>query len=132
MSGLSGMDRLLSNLRRLEREAPEALGRAVRDVAFDVQGRATEKAPVDTGHLRESAYTEIDEHAGGITATVGFTATTKDGRFSYALVQHEGLDFEHPKGGEAKFLEKALDEVADDFTDRLAGGVDRFVRDRLT
>lgn len=129
---MTGMQRLMANLNRLERDAPKAMARAVRDVALDVQGRAQMKAPVDTGHLRESASTEVERNGGRIVATVGFNATAKGGKVSYALVQHERTDYNHPLGGEAKYLEKALNEVAADFEDRLANGVEAFVRERLT
>lgn len=126
---MSGMDGLLRNLQILADEAPDVLEQAVKAVALDIQGRATQKAPVETGHLRESAFTEIVEAGpGGVTATVGFNATTKDGKFSYALIQHEETEWNHPLGGEAKYLEKAVIEVEGDFTDRIAEGVENLVR----
>lgn len=129
---MQGMARLMENLSKLERGAKQALRRAVRDVAFDVQGRAQMKAPLDTGHLRESGSTELIDDGDRIGATVGFNATAKNGKQSYALVQHERTDYRHPLGGEAKYLETALNEVAGDFEDRLATGVQRFVEERLT
>ena len=39
----------------------------------------------------------------------------------YALAQHERLDFHHPKGGKAKYLEDPLKENADRFGDHLSG-----------
>ncbi len=38
----------------------------------------------------------------------------------YALTQHERLDFHHPKGGEAKYLEKPLTERSSRYTDNIA------------
>jgi hypothetical protein len=37
----------------------------------------------------------------------------------YALVQHERLDFNHPKGGKAKYLEDNLKEQADRYQSNL-------------
>jgi hypothetical protein len=39
----------------------------------------------------------------------------------YALAQHERLDFNHPKGGKAKYLEDPLKQNADRYGDHLAG-----------
>lgn len=38
----------------------------------------------------------------------------------YAHIQHEALDFKHPHGGQAKYLEQPLLEGADGFMQRLA------------
>ena len=123
---MQGTSRLIDNLQRLGQEAPRALGRVLEEVAMDVQNRATMMAPVEFGHLRESASTEISEAPGSIVATVGFNATTKDGKYSYALIQHERTDFHHPLGGEAKYLEKAMNAVASDFEARIGDGVEKF------
>lgn len=129
---MDGMKDLQDTLARIEREAPQVLSTITRDVAVEILRLAVLKAPVDTGHLRESGSVEIQGvtvagSSGGVQATgqpppatgtsvtarIGFNATTKDGKRSYAQIQHERIDFNHPKGGEAKYLEKALEEVAD-------------------
>lgn len=137
---VEGTDALNAALQRIMREAPEAAARALHTIALDVQNRATQMAPVATGHLRESAYTEFSED--GHTATVGFNATTPDGKYSYALIQHENTQLQHspPKqykvhgvtvtgrqSGEAKFLEKAVLQVTADVEARLAEGVQSYV-----
>ena len=47
----------LSGIERFEREFPARAEALVDKVAFDVQGRAQNMAPVDTGALRNSIYT---------------------------------------------------------------------------
>lgn len=41
----------------------------------------------------------------------------------YARYQHEGLDFKHPQGGQAKYLEEPLYEEHQQYLQDLAGGV---------
>ncbi|WP_202865060.1 hypothetical protein [Serinicoccus sediminis] len=54
-------------------------------------------APIDEGTLRGTGAVYHD----GLTATVGF-----DG--PYAARQHEELDWHHPRGGQAKYLEEPM------------------------
>lgn len=137
MKGLREMERKLEHL--LLRQVPEKAGRDVRDLAFAVAGEAMRRAPVDTGHLRDSGYVTMQDNliargSGGslqiigqgtltgevLTAKIGFNATTPDGRYSYALIQHERTDFHHPRGGEAKYLENSMREIAGRYQDTLA------------
>lgn len=119
--------------------------------ALDVAGRAMRRAPVDTGHLRESGWVGVNgakvargqedgslATSGGAppaaedrsVARVSFNATTEDGRYSYALIQHEETEFDHPRGGEAKYLERSMAEVADDFQANFATAVARAMKRR--
>jgi hypothetical protein len=65
---------------------------------------------VDTGELRDSArVTQV----GDSSYAVEFTAP-------YAMVVHERLDLHHPRGGQAKFLEAAVQEARRGFGERVA------------
>lgn len=114
----------------------------------DLLGRAMRDAPVDEGTLRGSGtaavyangravarrgFQEIGTepaespdrflvanrravHEGGlgdaVVGEVGFNTP-------YALTQHERLDFHHPKGGKAKYLEENLTQQADRYQKNL-------------
>lgn len=41
----------------------------------------------------------------------------------YARYQHEGLDFEHPRGGQAKYLEQPWEAAGTTFAERMARGL---------
>lgn len=66
------------------------------DAAEVIKQDAVDRAPLETGHLRNSANTAV----GHLEAAVGFDT-------DYAVIQHEALDFDHGDG-EAKFLENAV------------------------
>ncbi len=117
-----------------------ATQRAVTDVAIDILSRSVERAPIEFGDLRGSGYAEINDAtvAMGVEGTsfpaegekrakapaagdieilgppgepdgnvirgeVGYTAP-------HAFVQHEHTEFNHPIGGQAKFLESIIVE----------------------
>lgn len=77
-----------------------------------ILGRAEELAPYKTGELRRSGVLMVAE--GGNQIIIGFVAP-------YATYVHENLEIKHPYhksnpdcGGQAKFLEKALQEFFPD------------------
>jgi len=146
-----------ASFRALGRRIEDLLGqlpeevqrRALMDAGLDILGRAMRRAPVDTGHLRESGWLEVNgvemargqedgsvSQAGAVpptsqeraSARITFNATTEDGRWSYAVIQHERTDFEHPRGGEAKYLERSMDELAQGFQQNLARVVQRLLQ----
>lgn len=84
----------------------KATSRAIYTALAEIQANAVNLAPIDQSHLRNSAYIDAPTAKG----------TTVGGRVSfpmvYAAVQHENEDFNHPKGGEAKYLEKAAERAA--------------------
>ncbi len=61
---------------------------------------AQAKTPIDTGDLRKSA--QVDK-----TNIGSYRVSYNE---SYAAIQHENLSFNHPGGGEAKYLDKATKE----------------------
>ena len=62
--------------------------------------RARELSPTLTGESDKSGFVRVDD----LTLQVGFTSLV-------SLLNHENLDWQHPDGGQAKFLEVALQEV---------------------
>jgi len=89
-----GLDILNSVLRKMPNEVNRLSEKALKEVSLDLQGKSQRLAPVDLGDLRGSAYTEVK----GLNAEIGFSEP-------YALRQHEEVGYNHPGGGEAKYLE---------------------------
>lgn len=71
--------------------------------ANDLLGEGQRLAPVEEGTLRGSGEVELEVHGDHFEATVSFSTP-------YAAVQHEELSFQHPKGGQAKYLEAPFKE----------------------
>ena len=70
------------------------------ETAKEVLKVAKELAPKESGKLRRSGKVEVD-----------FKNVSVVFRAWYAWIQHERLDYKHPKGGQAKYLEAAVDQV---------------------
>ena len=73
---------------------------AMRTAGKQVLKRARELSPTDTGDSDKSGFVAIDD----LTVQIGF-------RSLVSLLQHENLDYKHPDGGQAKFLETAAEEI---------------------
>jgi len=148
LKGLEELSRQLARDGEVWQRVQQAAVRGMVENTEDLLGRAMRDAPVDEGTLRASGHAavyangravarrgfrevgsepvespehlEIQErraiHEGGlgdaVVGEVGFNTP-------YALVQHERLDFNHPKGGKAKYLEDNLKEQADRYQGNL-------------
>ena len=83
----------------------EAVDSALMTCAADLQSKSVDRAPIDTGKLRESCVVDDSEMAQH-TVKVGYSTEVN----AYSLVQHERLDFNHPIGGGPKYLENPFNE----------------------
>jgi len=94
------------------RAMQQRLGKATRDMmdgmAVGVQKQAevirddaAQRAPIDQGLLRASGVVKMHNDKARITAVIEFDTP-------YAVVQHENLTFNHPRGGGPKYLENAM------------------------
>lgn len=84
---------ILSTVEKAAQDGLRAAGR-------EVLQRARELSPTLTGESDKSGFVAIDD----LTVQVGFKSKV-------SRLQHENLDYQHPQGGQAKFLETAVDEI---------------------
>lgn len=120
---IKGFDKLQKALAAAEKRNPQVTAKKVTAIALDLASRSAQQAPVDTGDLRNNCKAVINgaevyhqqqpSDAGVIPAekveaTVGYS-------LPYALRQHEELDYIHPRGGKAKFLEEPYLEREHDY-----------------
>lgn len=95
-----GFEALLDNLTgEVNAAVPFAVGRA----AEHVRAVSTELAPVLSGNLRASAEVRAVSHTEFRIYYPG----------PYARYQHYGLDFRHPQGGQALYLQQPMVTEAD-------------------
>jgi len=127
ITGLNELRRKIRPGGEVERKVQAALVRAMIENTEDLLGRSMRDAPVKEGFLRGSGTAEVlvngkrvsgqDTGSGegarrGVVGVVAFN-------MPYALVQHERLDFHHPKGGKAKYLEDNLKQRATLYADNM-------------
>lgn len=109
----SGVDKVLDNLRKQQREMPQRVERALYTEAQIDMTESKRRVPVDTGVLRATGAVQKPERSGR-RISVRLTYGTE-----YAVFVHEDLDAFH-KIGQAKFLESVLNESRPHMAARLA------------
>jgi len=72
----------------------------LKEAAKQTLKRARDLSPTLTGESDKSGFVAVDD----LTVQVGFTSPV-------SVWQHENLDYQHPRGGTAKFLEGAAAQV---------------------
>ena len=113
-----------SSLRKFARLCGQASEEQVDAIVRRVGERSAARAPRgETGELKSSMKTETDTREGNIQGRVLFGS--RQG-MEYVVVQHEHTDFQHPSGGEAKFLERTVNEMTPELQAELA----KALRDR--
>lgn len=146
---LRGLDDVVEHLQACVDDMERGSAKGLADAAAYVLSEAAERAPVETGDLRGSGYVNLDgtqfakydqptitkaEAKQGkkpppgklitedtvadnvIRAEIGFDTP-------YAAQQHEQIYYDHPRGGQAKYLESVLVEESDHILQAIAGGV---------
>lgn len=106
---VTGTDKVLRNLRLVNVRAPDVFAGALVRQAENMMTRSkTEFVPVDQGDLRNTGHVQPPVVEGSETSvTLGFGGPAA----SYAIPQHENLDFKH-QVGEAKYLERPVLEAS--------------------
>ena len=113
---------------------------ATTDIVLDLTGRAAAEAPVETGALRGSGKGEVNE----VIVVKGIKSEDKVGRVeatgakppdrkiikgvvsfseAYAVTQHEMINYKHPKGGKAKYLEDPFKANMNRYIQRYKDGI---------
>ena len=82
-------------------EIEQAALDTMRDTMQQVIDVAKTLVPVEEGDLRDSGKVIVD----GLQVTGQFSGP-------HAWLQHERLAYQHPRGGQAKYLEAAAEQVA--------------------
>lgn len=119
---LEGVDGVMAALKDKMRQYPDAAAFALYRAGVRIHGPAVKKAPVQHGVLRSSAYVSSPYQSnGGTTVEMGFGT-------KYAARQHEELAWIHPRGGEARYLSKAVSEQLGSMLARMAADIDEAVK----
>ena len=130
---ITGIDKLLGALTRLENQVMPTIGRALYEEALDVAQKADLEVPYDTGALARSQIVHKPQIAGDklfVDITYGGPAV------DYALKQHETMWYSHPSkasglppnGRKAKYLEDPATKAMTGLDYRLSIRVEAIVR----
>jgi hypothetical protein len=103
----------------VKRREREGRNRGLRIAAEHLLGSSLPLVPLLDSPLEQSGTATVDESKG--QAAVSFDTP-------YAVVQHERLDFHHPKKGQAKYLEQPFHEEAETMKALIAAQIRRSLR----
>lgn len=118
---VEGTEKVRNRLKALAKEMPEAVMVGLYRQAERVMDAAVQRAPKDTGELRNSAFIGRPTVAAGeILIQLGFSAP-------HAAQVHEDTGRAY-REGEAKFLEKAFVEQAKGSLYKIAGYAEKAAR----
>lgn len=95
---VGGVKVVLKNLRRYKKMIPKNVHRGMKKAGLFLQRKSQEVVPVDTGHLKSSAFTRGEGEGKNFIVIVGYTA-------SYAIYVHENPNAFHLPPTQWKFLE---------------------------
>ncbi len=107
---------------KIERNFSQAINgfkREMRNAMFAggkiIMERSLELTPIDTGDLRKSSFIEVDTTSDPLRATLilGYDKALEL-RNQYAIIVHEDLNARHEAPTQAKFLQQAVQEKADE------------------
>ena len=129
---VEGIDNVIRNINRQIGKMKEVSVKGVEDVGLDLLGKAVRDAPVDTGDLRgsgtaafgDNVIAEGDEDGNidivGTASRKAKPEVTVGFGVPYAHRQHEDLEYHHPRGGKAKYLEDPLKQNAKQYVRHIA------------
>ena len=105
VSGLSEASKHLTRFLRTVETVPTQI---LLEEAPRIEETAKIRTPEKTGKLKKSVKVRVsrDKRRPGLYAQ----ASARNRGYDYALIQHENLSYNHPNGGQAKFLESAFVE----------------------
>ena len=105
VSGLSEASKHLTRFLRTVETVPTNI---LLEEAPRIEETAKIRTPEKTGKLKESVKVRVsrDKRRPGLYAQ----ASAFNRGYDYAFIQHENLSYNHPNGGQAKFLESAFVE----------------------
>ena len=113
---LEGVQNVMNKFSELMNNAGDLTQEGMDDIVIDIGSGAADKAPVETGALRGSVDVEVKTEGDEVVGEIRFTE-------KYAAAQHEHVEYQHPQGGEAKYLEKAALEKLEQIKERVAASL---------
>lgn len=94
-----GLSTVLKNIRAVKKEHAAAVERGLVKAGLFLQRASQKIVPVDTGALKNSAFTRKEGEGLKTKVRVGYTK-------EYAIYVHENLEARHRPGKTAKYLER--------------------------
>lgn len=131
---LGGLQDAVDNLQAAVDKIKSGSAQGLADALIFIGTESQKKAPVETGDLRGSLEIEMNgtvigkgNSGGGVEVISAPLENSISGKVSYntpyAAAQHEHTEYDHPHGGQAKYLESVATGEQDRILKLIAGGI---------
>lgn len=132
---LNGLGKVVSKIQDAVDKIVNGSAQGLMDAAMYIAAESQPRAPVDMGDLRGSVEVRIDNNivAMGVKGNDSIVTVCVPPEMAakaevsyntkYAADQHEQILYNHPRGGQAKYLESVLLENSDRILGLIAGKV---------
>lgn len=113
---IEGLAELNAKFKELANISKETAKQELADIALDLAGKCSDAAPVDVGDLQGDIANprEINDLEWEVGSDLPYTRR-----------QHEHTEYNHPKGGGAKFIERPFRENADRYIEEIGDAIMR-------
>jgi hypothetical protein len=139
----SGIDDAVARLDTIVTNATDNTNAAITASCEEILLDSLRQVPRDTSALARSGYYKVRQNrtdtggfASGFTGEVGYGGNGDPVNpisglpaSSYMVVVHEDMSMNHPHGGNAKFLENAVNAYETRFVDSIANAIQQAVDD---
>jgi hypothetical protein len=113
-----GVNSVVGKLNALTKVIGSVLQSSLNDVGEDLMGKSQALCPVLEGDLRGSANVKVGRSGTKPFVEVGYNMV-------YARYQHEGTWFNHPQGGQAKYLEQPFKDNVDRYIKAIESDINK-------
>lgn len=120
------VDALDRALREAGQKVKVAAAAALFREASDIISESVPLVPWDKGHLAASHFVHAPRPGGDGEMEVTFGYGSQS--VTYAVIQHEREDFQHPRGGQAKYLSSVIERHGPTLGVELAAHIRWFLR----
>ena len=116
---IKGLNELNAKLEQLKQISEDTMQDELADIALDLGSKCANAAPVESGDLRgDLANPQRNKDGGNIGWDIGSS-------LPYTRRQHEHTEYNHPKGGGAKFLEKPFNANSKKYINEIGNAIKR-------
>lgn len=116
---IDGFQEIYKNLGLIEEEITAAAFKGIKKLAEVILGESQKLVPVDTGTLKNSGTTRSNKLEKSVTISYNTP---------YARKQHEDNTLNHPRGGQAKYLERPFNEKVGEAEGYIADELQKVLR----
>ena len=100
------------------------MDKSVENIAKDLLSESKPLVPIDTYALQESGVVVKEKENYRLVRYEAFSPLG----YNYALIQHENLFFNHPRGGQAKYLQQPFEQNINNYVKNMKDDIKKVIK----